>query len=148
MLVMQALARVLLKMQARDADLPRRAVGKIDLARLCRRPAAGTGRLIAGRQIGIEIILAVEDRDEIDLRRDAEAGLHRLLDTMLVDHRQHAGECGIDQPTCVFGSAPNAVAAPEKSLAFDVTCAWVSMPITISQSPVAPLMRLIAQLPR
>src|SRR5690242_11204239 len=44
--------------------------------------------------------------------------------------------------TCVFGSAPNAVAAPEKSLeAVAVICAWTSSPTTTSQSPVSPLMR-------
>ena len=44
--------------------------------------------------------------------------------------------------TCVFGSAPNAVAAPEKSLdVVAVICAWTSSPTTTSHSPVAPLMR-------
>ena len=44
--------------------------------------------------------------------------------------------------TCVFGSAPNAVAAPENSLALvAVTCAWTSRPTTTSHSPVSPLMR-------
>ena len=43
--------------------------------------------------------------------------------------------------TCVLGSAPNAVAAPEKSLALETTWAWTSRPITTSHSPVAPLMR-------
>ena len=43
--------------------------------------------------------------------------------------------------TCVFGSAPNAVAAPENSMALEVTCAWTSRPITTSHSPVSPLMR-------
>ena len=40
--------------------------------------------------------------------------------------------------TCVFGSAPNSVEAPEKSLALDVTWACTSRPITTSHSPVAP----------
>ena len=40
--------------------------------------------------------------------------------------------------TLVFGSAPKAVEAPENSLALEVTCACTSIPITISQSPVAP----------
>ena len=43
--------------------------------------------------------------------------------------------------TWLLGSAPNAVAAPEKSLALEVTWAWTSSPITTSQSPVAPGMR-------
>src|SRR6266566_222458 len=41
--------------------------------------------------------------------------------------------------TCELGSPPNAVEAPEKSFAREVTWAWTSMPITTSQSPVAPL---------
>ena len=42
--------------------------------------------------------------------------------------------------TFEFGAAPKAVEAPEKSLAFEVTWACTSMPITISQSPLAPAM--------
>ena len=41
--------------------------------------------------------------------------------------------------TWVFGSPPNSVEAPENSFEFEVTWAWTSSPITISQSPVAPL---------
>ena len=40
--------------------------------------------------------------------------------------------------TLELGSAPNAVEAPENSLDFELTWAWTSMPITISQSPVTP----------
>ena len=40
--------------------------------------------------------------------------------------------------TFAFGSDPNAVDAPENSLAFDVICAWTSSPITTSHGPVAP----------
>ena len=40
--------------------------------------------------------------------------------------------------TLVFGAAPKAVEAPEKSFAFEVTWACTSRPITISQSPFAP----------
>src|SRR5437667_20884 len=39
--------------------------------------------------------------------------------------------------TWEFGALPNAVDAPENSLAFDVTCACTSMPMTTSQSPLA-----------
>ncbi len=44
--------------------------------------------------------------------------------------------------TWLFGSPPNAVEAPENSFEFEVTWAWTSRPITISQSPVAPLISL------
>src|SRR5256885_15569402 len=46
--------------------------------------------------------------------------------------------------TWVFGSPPNSVAAPENSFDFEVTWAWTSSPITISQSPVAPLINFVA----
>src|SRR5882672_5671446 len=41
--------------------------------------------------------------------------------------------------TWLFGSPPNSVEAPENSFEFEVTWAWTSSPITISQSPVEPL---------
>ena len=44
--------------------------------------------------------------------------------------------------TWLLGAPPNAVDAPENSLACESTWAWTSMPMTTSQSPVAPLRRL------
>src|SRR5271165_3776087 len=44
--------------------------------------------------------------------------------------------------TCVLGSPPKAVEAPENSLERDVTWACTSRPTITSQSPVAPLMSL------
>src|SRR5689334_2322974 len=48
--------------------------------------------------------------------------------------------------TCVLGAPPNSVAAPEKSFALEATWAWTSRPMTTSQSPVLPLIRLPALL--
>ena len=42
--------------------------------------------------------------------------------------------------TWLFGAAPNSVAEPENSFAFEITWAWTSSPITTSQSPVSPWM--------
>ena len=53
--------------------------------------------LIALRQVGVEIILAVEARPGIDLRLERHAGPHRLADAFAVRHRQHAGHGGVDQ---------------------------------------------------
>ena len=53
--------------------------------------------LIALRQIGIEIVLPVEHRLQIDLRLQPEPGAHRLAHAFGVDHRQHAGHRGVDQ---------------------------------------------------
>src|SRR5258708_1976650 len=41
--------------------------------------------------------------------------------------------------TWLLGSPPNSVEAPENSFEFEVTWAWISSPMTTSQSPVAPL---------
>ncbi len=40
--------------------------------------------------------------------------------------------------TLALGAAPKAVEAPENSFDCEVTCAWTSMPMITSQSPVAP----------
>ena len=61
--------------------------------------------LIALRQIGIEIVLAVEHRAMIDLRLEAEAGADRLRDAFLVDHRQHARHGRVDQRDLAVGLA-------------------------------------------
>src|SRR4029077_16765845 len=43
--------------------------------------------------------------------------------------------------TCELGSPPKAVEAPENSFDCEVTWAWISMPMTTCQSPLAPLIR-------
>ena len=48
------------------------------------------------------------------------------------------GMAASTKDTWLFGSAPKPVEAPENSFDFDDTWAWISMPTTISQSPVAP----------
>ena len=102
-LVVDRLAGVLLQMQALDADLHRLAVDvDLDLA-LADDRAACTGDLIALRQIGIEVVLAVEDALQVDLRLEAEAGAHRLRDAFRVDHRQHAGHRRVDQRDVAVG---------------------------------------------
>ena len=98
MLVVQALTRVLLEMQPLDADRDALAAQQIDddLA-LADDRALVLADLIALRQVGIEIVLSVEDRVEIDLGLEPEPGADGLGDAALVDHRQHAGHGGIDQ---------------------------------------------------
>ena len=98
MLVVQALACVLLQMQPLDADDHALAAQEIDddLA-LAHDRALILADLIALRQIGIEIVLAVEHRAQIDLRLQPEPGADRLRDALLVDHGKHAGHGGIDQ---------------------------------------------------
>ena len=103
MLVVHRLAGILLQVQAFDADFD---VLEIALAIGAERNddlAFADDRilelrdLVALRQVGIKIVLAVENRTLVDLRLEAETGTHRLADTFLVDHRQHAGHGGIDE---------------------------------------------------
>ena len=71
--IMQRLARVLLEMQTLDAD--RDALGRrhVDDDRALADDGVLELRdLIALRQIGVEIILPVEDRAQIDLRFEPE----------------------------------------------------------------------------
>jgi len=52
---------------------------------------------VALRQIGIEIILPVEHRLEIDLGFQPEPGPNRLAYALGVDHWQHSRHGGVDQ---------------------------------------------------
>ena len=61
--------------------------------------------LVALRQVGIEIVLAVEHRFQIDPRLEPEAGADGLPDALLVDHRQHAGHGRIDERHVRIGFA-------------------------------------------
>ena len=106
-LVVQALARILLEMQPLDADRHPLAAQKIDddLA-LADDGALVLADLIALRQIGIEVVLAVEHGGEVDLGLEPEPGADGLRDTAFVDHRQHAGHGGIDQAHMRIRLAP------------------------------------------
>ncbi len=79
MLVVQRLAGVLLEMQPLDADGDGLAVVEIDdhLA-LADDRLLVLADLIALRQVGIEIVLAVEHRLQIDLGLQPEPGADRL----------------------------------------------------------------------
>ena len=113
MLIVQRLAGVLLQMQPLDADLqplaacpgPRSGVG-VDLhhALADDRPLV-LRDLIALRQVGIEVVLAVEHGDEIDLGVEPQARAHGLRHASLVDHRQHARHGRIDERDMGIGLA-------------------------------------------
>ena len=104
--VVQAFAGVLLEMQPLDADGDGLAAFEIDdhLA-LAHDRRFVLADLVALRQVGIEIILAVEHRFQIDLGFEPEPGADRLLDAFLVDHRQHARHGGVDQRDVAVGLA-------------------------------------------
>src|ERR1019366_7109457 len=98
MLIVQRLPRILLQMQPRHADLPGGAIGEFDLdLSLADDGVLVLADLIAGREIGIKVVLSVEAAHDVDVRIQAEAGAHRLRYALAVDHRQHAGEGGIDE---------------------------------------------------
>src|SRR5262249_24850247 len=105
-LVVQRFAGVLLEVQPLDAyrDLfsIRQVNGDLALAHHRRLVLAD---LVALRQIGIEIVLPVKHRFEIDLGLEPKPGAHRLLDAFLVDHRQHARHRGVDQRHVRIGLA-------------------------------------------
>ena len=98
MLVVQALAGVLFEMQPGDANLSRRAVRHVEHD----PPTPNDGSqilrdLIAGGEVGVEIVLAVKDAGQIDLGIKPEPSLNRLLDAMAVNDRQHAGKRRVDR---------------------------------------------------
>ena len=81
MLVMHRLAGILLEMQPFDTDLARGAVRQPRT----QRPLADDrllvlADLIALRQVGIEIVLAVKHAEQIDLGIQAKTGADRLTD--------------------------------------------------------------------
>ena len=61
--------------------------------------------LVALRQVGIEIVLAVENRAQVDLGFEPEAGANGLRDAFLVDDRQHARHRRIDERDVIIGLA-------------------------------------------
>ena len=97
-LVVQRLAGVLLQMQPGDADLAGGAVGKLDVDfSLADDGVLVLADLIAGGQVGVEIVLPVKAADQIDPRVQAKAGAHGLDHGLAVQHRQHAGERGVHE---------------------------------------------------
>jgi hypothetical protein len=97
-LVVQAFSRVLLEMKPLDADDHTLATKKIhhDLA-LAHQRIFILADLIALGQVGIEVVLPIEDRVEIDFGFQPETGTNRLREAALVDHREHPWHGGIDQ---------------------------------------------------
>ena len=101
-LVVHQLAGILLDMDALDADRLDRGLGilvvqaDLDLP-LAHQRVEELADLIALRQIGVEIVLAVEARPFVDHRADRHAGAHRLADALLVRRGQHARHRRIDQ---------------------------------------------------
>jgi hypothetical protein len=101
-LVVHQLARVLLDMDALDADgfhiRFRVLVVEADLdLPLAYDRVIELADLIALRQIGVEIVLAIKARPFVDLRVDRHAGADSLTYAFAVRHGQHAGHGGVDE---------------------------------------------------
>src|SRR5262249_38526456 len=95
-LVVEGFARVLLQVQALDADTHGLPVHvHLDRTLPDDRPFV-LRDLIALRQIRIEVVLAVEYRDEVDLRVEPEPGAHGLGNARLIDDGQHAGHSRVN----------------------------------------------------
>ena len=90
--VVQALARVLFHVQARDADAlrPARAFD-LDVAELGDRLVV-LRNLVALGQVGIEVVLAREDRRLVDAAVQRHRRQHGELHRLPVQHRQRAGQ--------------------------------------------------------
>ena len=91
---MNRLASVLLDVKASNADA-RRGIATVALDRDAtrRRQWAFVLRdLIALWQVGIEVILPREDRQQVNAAVERERGTDGKIDDVLIEHRQRAGE--------------------------------------------------------
>ena len=101
--VVDRLARILLKVKPFNPyreGIGRVAMGRLDInldLALAHDGEFELADLIALRQVGIEIVLAVKTRPFVDLRLEAEPCAHCLLNAFSVDDRQHARHRRIDQ---------------------------------------------------
>ncbi len=119
---MHQLARVLLDVDALDADaLVLRDAGLlvgVDGQRtFAHQRMIKLGNLVALRQVGIEVVLAVEPAPRVDLGLDRHARAHRLADAFLVGHRQPARHCRVDQAPWGPSPAPAPVRPSASSVA-------------------------------
>ena len=118
-LVVDRLARVLLKVDPFDADGAALAVLKVDgQLPLAHDRVIELRNLIALRQVGVEVVLAVEDAVEVDLGLDAKTRAHGLSHAFLIQHGQHARQRGIDQRNVVVGRLAESGRGPGEQLGF------------------------------
>ncbi len=102
MLIVHQLARVLLDMDALDPDDlvfgNARLLVRLDRQRtLAHQRMVELRNLVALRQVGVEVVLAVEPAPAVDRRLDRHPGAHRLADALAVGHRQHARHRRVDE---------------------------------------------------
>jgi hypothetical protein len=93
-----------------------------------------------GTMTGQAKILAVDDEPDFEVL--LKQRFRRQIPHSSLMTGSMPGIAASTSETWLLGSPPNAVEAPENSFEFEVTWAWISMPITTSQSPVEPLISL------
>ena len=92
--------------------------------------------LVALRQVGIEIILAREDRLRGDRCADGQAERIARSTAPLFITGSTPGSARSTGLAWVFGSAPNWIEPPLKIFDLVVSCAWFSRPMTTSHCMV------------
>ena len=116
-LIVETLSGILLEVQPFDADFHRLPARQIEEHfTFAYDRVLVLGDLIAGRQVGIEIIFPVEPRVAIDLCPQAETGADRLLDAIAVDDGQHAGHGRIDKADLGVRLCPKRCGCPGEKL--------------------------------
>ena len=115
--VVDRLARVLFQVDALDADAAGDAGAHVDDdLSLAHDGLVQLADLIALRQVGIEIVLAIECAAQVDLGLQAQAGAHRLRHAEFVDDRQHARHGRVDEGHVAVGLGAKACRRAGKQL--------------------------------
>ncbi len=109
MRVVDRLAGVLLEVEPLDADaLGRFALGLDVEVPLADDRVVQLADLVALRQVGVEIVLAVEAADAVDLGVEREPGADRLAHALAVQHGEHPRHGGVDQADLRVGGGAEA----------------------------------------
>jgi hypothetical protein len=115
--LVQALAGVLLEVRARQPHAARPALQhEVDPAALDDRHLV-LADLVALGKVGVEVVLAREDRQRRDARTDGQAEADGALDRTAVGHRQRAGQRKVDCAGLGVGLRPEARAGAAEHLA-------------------------------
>ena len=114
----QQLAGVLLHMDAGDADAPGLSPRfDVEVAADRQRPVVHRD-LVPLRQVGIEIILAREDRQRLDIAAESQGGAQGELPRPPVENRQRAGHAQAHRADVGVGGVPEAGGAAAEDLRF------------------------------
>jgi hypothetical protein len=104
---------------------------KLDRAALHHRDLV-LADLVALGQVGVEVVLAREDRQRRHLGAHRQAEADGALDRAAVHHRQRAGQRQVDRAGLRVGRGAEGGGAPLKILLRVDSWAWVSRPMTTS----------------